>query len=163
MSGEKGYYIGQSVLSPSGSGSSQIKSLSADKTDAGTATLSAISGVTLNIVNGATYAIDAFGTYDADVTVGAALDLNGGTATVSYIKAEAMYWDGGASPNLESPITALNTKTGGVFSASSGSISIRGLLICNGSGTLIPRWAVFQAGAGNAKLYKNFWMKLTQI
>lgn len=134
--------------------------LAANFTTAGTAMLS-IGFPTVNLKAGRSYAFEVvlIGN-DATAAQGVQMDMNGGTATVTSFVAQALIHDTilQASEQSASLANAFNAATWGT-----GQVSLKGTLVVNVAGTLIPRAAKNSAGAATLTLLAGSYMIIADI
>ncbi len=117
-------------------------------------TLTAVTGLTLNLDTGHWYLVTGELYYDGGVT-GAQFDLAGGSATATGIVGEDLSWvDGVAYVN---PIVALNSALGPASNAGGFTgltLSFVTTIQVNAGGTFIPRFAQVTTDVGAATLKK---------
>lgn len=133
-------------------GSSTI--LTADESPVSSNTLTAQNGLSRDVVSGMSYYFKIVLFITATVNEGLQLDLNGGTATMTFLKAMALGYDGSSQALISPIITALAT-TFGPQDAFSGKIEVEGSFVPSASGTFIPRVAQTAHASGSVQVLKG--------
>jgi len=116
-------------------------------------------GLTRNVLSGISYTFETLLFITATDGEGLQIDLNGGSAGMTWIKAKAKGYDGSsaaaATLAFVSPtITSLSTPFG-PQNAFSGWVEIEGSFVPSGNGTFIPRIAQTAHGSGSVQVLKG--------
>lgn len=125
-------------------------------------TLNTISGMSVNLVSGRYYAIEAvlFGTSTANggVKLG-----TGGTATATATRIQTdIYADGTMADATSDQVTALGTLIG-VTAIAMTRIVVQGYIRVNAGGTFTFTFAQNASHADTSSIYVGSWMRLTDI
>lgn len=120
---------------------SRLRSRVSTQFDKANNTLANITGLTLNVAAGKTYAFEAILYTTSDVTAGVKFAI-GGTATATAIVYEAVDYQGGLSVATGTQrAAALGTAVGDVTTVTTAYVRITGTITVNAAGTLTAQFA----------------------
>lgn len=143
------------ILSVNGDvGTLSPKVLSADATAVSSNTLTAQTGLSRDVISGVVYSFRIVLWIAASANEGLQIDLNGGSATLTWLKAMALGYDGSSQALISPVITSLSTAFG-PQDAFSGKVEIEGSFLVNAGGTFIPRIAQTAHASGSVQVLKG--------
>jgi len=136
-----------------------LNAINAAQFDKTNTVLAAITGMSVTLTAGAIYYFEIFLFTSCPAAGGAKVDLNGGSATATTIRAQHELWLG-ATINTNAQVSALNTSTG--VTAAIDRIKIFGMISVNAGGTFIPQFAQ-NAASGTSSVLIDGSMRIVRI
>lgn len=128
--------------------------LSADATAVNSNTLTAQAGLSRDVLTGVVYSFRIVLWLTATAGEGLQLDLNGGSAAMTWLRAKAVGYDDSSQSLISATITSLSTAFG-PQDAFSGLIEIEGSFVPSSSGTFAPRAAQTSHVSGSVTVLKG--------
>lgn len=129
-----------------------------------TATPSAITGLSATLLAGRKYGFElTLKCSNSTATEGLRFDLDGGATTVTSLAGRLSVDEGGTTVLGTVVTSALATDLTVTTATGETWVTIKGGLVCNAGGTLIPRFAESTTAVGTATVFANSTMRLWDI